>query len=99
MCELVPVSRASFYRHWEQAAPDEAEMALRDTIQKVAVRHYRRCGYRVIQAELRNTGFIVGEDKLRRIMREDNLLAIPQRKFVRTSDSDHHYRVYSNLAQ
>ena len=99
LCELVPVSRASFYRHWEQAAPNEAEMALRDAIQKAAVRHHRHCGYRVIQAEMRKIGFVVGEDKLRRIMREDNLLAIPSRKFVRTTDSAHPYRVYTNLAQ
>jgi transposase InsO family protein len=99
MCELVPVSRASFYRHWENAAPDEAEQALRDAIQKAALSHHRHCGYRVIQAELRNIGMVVGEDKLRRLLREDNLLAVRKRKFVRTSDSGHGFRVYPNLAQ
>ena len=39
MCQLAVVSRASFYRHWEQAAPDEAEVALRDAIQRAAVQH------------------------------------------------------------
>jgi putative transposase len=99
MCELVPVSRASFYRHWEQQAPQEAAMALRDAIQQAAVSHQRRCGYRVIQAELARTGYVVGEEKLRRIMREDNLLAVRRRKYVATSDSEHGYRVYPNLAQ
>src|SRR5208282_1014938 len=28
MCELVPVSRASFYRHWEEQEPDAAAMVL-----------------------------------------------------------------------
>jgi len=37
MCGLTGVSRASFYRHWEGKAPTEAEMALRDTIQRIAV--------------------------------------------------------------
>lgn len=32
-------------------------------------------------------------------MREDNLLAIVKRKFVRTTESEHPYRVYTNLAQ
>ena len=32
MCELAAVSRASFYRYWEEKAPTEAEMALRDAI-------------------------------------------------------------------
>lgn len=36
---------------------------------------------------------------MRRLMREDNLLAIRRRKFVVTNDSDHPFRVYPNLAQ
>ena len=98
MCELVPVSRASFYRHWEQADPDSAEMALRDAIQKASVGH-RHFGYRRIKMELEKGGFVVGVKKVRRIMRQDNLLAMRKRKFVVTSDSDHGYRVYPNLAQ
>ena len=37
MCELVQVSRASFYRGWEQQEPGEAEIALRDAVQRMAV--------------------------------------------------------------
>lgn len=48
MCTAVGVSRASFYRHWEAEAPDEAEMALRAAIQKVALAH-RFYGYRRVQ--------------------------------------------------
>jgi AcrR family transcriptional regulator len=33
---MATVSRASFYRHWEKKAPTEAEMALRDVIQRMA---------------------------------------------------------------
>jgi len=47
MCEMATVSRASFYRHWEEKAPTEAEMALRDAIQRLAVGH-RFYGYRRI---------------------------------------------------
>ena len=38
MCELAGVSRASCYRDWEQKAPSEAEIALRDAIQRMAWR-------------------------------------------------------------
>src|ERR1039457_7232286 len=34
MCELAVVSRAGFYRQWEQQEPCEAEIALRDAIQR-----------------------------------------------------------------
>jgi putative transposase len=39
MCELAVVSRASFYRHWETQEPNEAEMALRDAVQRAALAH------------------------------------------------------------
>ncbi len=39
MCTGAGVSRAGFYRHWEAEAPDEAEMALRAAIQKMALAH------------------------------------------------------------
>jgi putative transposase len=98
MCQLAGVSRASFYRHWEVQAPDAAGMALRDAIQRAALGH--RCyGYRRIQVLIEREGFQVGAKKVRRLMREDNLLAVLRRKFVVTTDSDHPFHVYPNLAE
>ena len=37
--------------------------------------------------------------RVRRLMQEDNLLAVRRRKFVVTTDSHHPFRVYPNLAQ
>jgi transposase InsO family protein len=98
MCELAGLSRASFYRSWEKREPTAAEMALRDAIQRAAlVRRYY--GYRRITMFIRRQGFVVGAKKVRRVMQEDNLLAIRRRKFVVTTDSGHPFRVYPNLAQ
>jgi transposase InsO family protein len=98
MCELTAVSRASFYRDWEQKAPDEAEMALRDAIQRMALEH-RDHGYRRITALIQRAGFVVGEEKVRRILRKDNLLAVRRRKFAVTTDSNHRFHVHRNLAE
>lgn len=98
MCELTGVSRASFYRNWEQKAPSEAETALRDAVQRIALAHRDR-GYRRITPELQRAGFLVGAEKVRRLMRNDNLLAVRRRKFVVTTDSNHRFRVHPNLAQ
>jgi putative transposase len=98
MCALATVSRASFYRHWEQKAPTEAEMALRDVIQRMAVGH-RFYGYRRITVLVQREGYEVGTKKVRRLMKEDNLLAVRRRKFVATTDSDHDFVVYPNLAE
>ena len=98
MCDLAGVSRASFYRDWEQKAPSEAEMALRDAIQRTALAH-RNHGYRRITPLLQRAGFVAGAEKVRRILRSDNLLAVRRRKFVVTTDSNHRFRVHPNLAE
>ena len=98
MCELVQVSRASFYRGWEQKAPGEAATALRDAVQRIAVTH-RDYGYRRIARLVKDAGFAVGEEKVRGIMRTDNLLAVRRRKFVVTTDGNHRFWVYPNLAE
>lgn len=99
MCELMRVSRASFYRGWEQNAPSAAEMALRDAIQREALAH-RDHGYRRITPLIQRAGFVVGEERVRRILRMDNLLAVRHRRFVvTTTDSNHRFRVYPNLAE
>jgi transposase InsO family protein len=41
----------------------------------------------------------VNHKRVRRIMREDNLLCLRKRKFVVTTDSNHGRRVYPNLAR
>jgi len=98
MCELAGVSRASFYRDWEQQAPSEAEAALRDAIQRTALAH-RGHGYRRITPLVQRAGFVVGVEKVRRILRNDNLLAVRRRKFVVTTDGNHRFRVHPNLAE
>ena len=99
MCELTQVSRAGFYR-WRQAAPAVVadEMDLRDEVQRIALED--PCyGWRRVTHQLRKLGWRVNHKRVRRIMREDNLLCVRKRKFVVTTDSNHGRQVYENLAQ
>lgn len=98
MCHLAGVSRASYYRHGETVAPDEAEMAVRAAIQEVALTHRRRYGYRRVTVALRRRGMVVNHKRVSRIMGEDNLLAIRYRKYILTTNSQDGYPVYLNLA-
>jgi putative transposase len=98
MCFLARVSRAGYYRYLEEAAPDEAEMAMRVAIQEVALAHRRRYGYRRVTAELRRRGMAVNHKRVLRMMRSDNLLAVRYRKYILTTDSQHDCPVYVNLA-
>jgi putative transposase len=98
LCQLAGVSRAGFYRSLQERAPGEEDMEVRSVIQQIAVEHRRRYGYRRISAELRRRGMLVNHKRVLRIIREDNLLAVQPRAFVVTTDSDHEFEVYLNLA-
>jgi transposase InsO family protein len=98
MCEAAAVSRASYYRSWRKKEPKQEELALRDAIQRLAMRH-RRCGYRPLTRWLKREGWIVNHKRVLRLMGEDNLLSIRRRRFVLTTDSGHGWRVYPNLAR
>ncbi len=99
MCELARVSRASFYRSLKEQRPAEEEIEVRSGIQQIALEHRRRYGYRRICAELRRRGMRVNHKRVLRMMRRDNLLALRRRRFVVTTDSNHKFEVYLNLAR
>lgn len=96
-CQVAAVSRAGFYRHYQEHAPRQAEVALRDLIQQIALEN-RFYGYRRVAWELEQRGVCVNHKRVLRLMRADNLLAVRKRRFVFTTDARHTYAVYPNLA-
>jgi putative transposase len=98
MCESSRVSRASYYRNWKKREPKAEQMSVRDAIQRLALKD-RHCGYRRIGRLLRREGWVVNHKRVLRLMREDNLLSIRRRRFVITTNSEHCWRVYPNLAR
>jgi len=59
MCQLARVSRAGFYRSLQEQLPREESMEVRSAIQRTALEHRRRYGYRRVTAELRRQGMRV----------------------------------------
>jgi transposase InsO family protein len=98
MCQITGVSRASYYREWEKTAGSEEETELRDQIQKVALR-IRCYGRRRVIEALRRQGCTASQHKIRKILKEDNLLAVRKRKFIVTTKKNNQFRVYPNLAE
>jgi transposase InsO family protein len=97
MCELGTVGRAGLYRFEPKGEAPEDDLDLRDEIQRIALA-YPFYGRPRITAELKRRGWPVNHKRVGRIMREDNLLCLRRRKFVVTTDSNHHLRIYPNLA-
>jgi putative transposase len=97
-CEAARISRAGFYRHFDDHAPQQSATELRDQIQQICLNS--RCyGYRRVTAALRAQGRIVNRKRVLRLMRGDNLLCLRKHRFVCTTDSRHTYAVYPNIAR
>jgi putative transposase len=97
MVELGRVSRSGFYRFDDERPPrPNGDMELRDAIHRIAL-EWPSYGRPRITAELRRQGWAVNSKRVRRLLREDNLLCLRKRKFVVTTDSNHGRKVYPNL--
>ena len=98
MTKLGRVSRSGFYRFRTEIKPSsDFDIELRDLIQRIAL-EWPSYGRPRITAELRRRGWVVNAKRVYRLMREDNLLCVRRRKFVVTTDSNHGWKVYPNLA-
>ncbi|MDQ3685742.1 MAG: IS3 family transposase [Acidobacteriota bacterium] len=99
LCASAGVSRAAFYR-WRAApaAQDDASTEVRDAVQRVSL-EMPMYGYRRVTAELRRRGHRVNHKRVHRLMRDDNLLCLRRRAWVRTTDSEHTLPIYPNLVR
>lgn len=97
--EAVGLSRVTIWRQLRNpSSARDDELELRSQIQTIAL-EMRAYGYRPITAELHRRGVKVNRKRVLRLLREDNLLCLRQRAFVRTTDSRHHLTVYPNLTR
>lgn len=98
-CDLVKLSRAGYYRHWQASKPRQEETALRDEIQRLSLANKHQ-GYRPVTVLLKRAGWIVNHKRVQRIRREDNLLCVTGRTFrPATTDARHQWKLWPNLAR
>jgi transposase InsO family protein len=97
MCHLAEVSRAGFYRVPWASGGAKTDMDVRDAMQKIAL-EFPSYGWPRMTAELRRRGWVVNHKRVYRLMREDNLLCLRKHTFILTTDSNHPFAIYPNLA-
>ena len=90
--------RSSFYYQAKADGPARLkwEADLRDRMESICL-EFPRYGYRRVTHQLQREGWRVNHKKVLRLMRENDLLCRVQRRWTRTTDSDHPYRVYPNI--
>jgi putative transposase len=100
MCDLAGLPRASYYRasrppivpHGERNASVLHE--IRGICQEMP-----SYGSPRVTAELRRRGHLVNHKRVSSLMRKANLQCRRKKRFVRTTDSKHDFRIYPNLAE
>ena len=99
LCRELGYSRQSYY----QAKAREQERALEESAVLTGVRVVRELlpetGGRKLQKHLRQTGILIGRDRLLRILKHNDLLVRRKKRYHRTTNSQHGFRVYRNLVK
>ena len=89
------IGRSTFYDIPDVRAHDLTIVAEMKTI----CDEFEAYGYRRVDAELRHRGLVVNTKKIRRLMREHALNSKQHRRFIATTDSDHDYPIFPDLAK
>ena len=98
-CASLEIKRRTYYYSLKRSDTGQSDKPIRISIHKIAL-EFSKYGYRRITAELHRRGRPINHKKVLRIMREENILCKPKKKFrITTTDSDHSYHVYPNLAK
>ena len=98
-CECLEVSKRTYYNWKAKNGSACQDIPLRSIIHDIAL-EFPKYGYRRITAELHRRGQVVNHKKVLRIMHEEKLLCKPKKKFrITTTNSNHDYPIYPNLAK
>lgn len=101
MCRVLTVSRSGYYG-WRGRAPShraQANTRLTADVQRVFVEHQGRAGAPRITKQLREEGQVVGQNRVARVMRTDQLRAKAAKKYKATTNSNHNLPVAPNLLE
>lgn len=95
---MIGMARSTYYHRPKKPSVlrQLKEADLRDRIEQIVV-EYPRYGYRRVTEQLKREWWTVNHKRVARVMKEDSLQCQVKRRWVKTTDSNHPYRVYPNL--
>lgn len=99
MCQVLKVSRSAFYE-WLHQVPSKREqedLLLKEKIKETFSKSRSTYGHRRVKKELKKQGISSSNNRIRRLMKELNLVPIQTRKYKATTNSKHSLPVAPNL--
>ncbi len=98
-CASLNISRRTYYYNLKESLIEQCDKTDRVNIHDIAL-EFPKYGYRRVTKEMHRRGNPINHKKVLRIMREENILCKPRKKFrITTTDSNHSYPIYPNLAK
>lgn len=98
---MLNIPRSTYYHKAHKKEHLSKQIQEADLIDKIEEIICELPGYgtRRVTKELRRRNWNVNRKRIQRIMRENSLLHVVKRKFVKTTDSNHSYKRYPNLVK
>ena len=99
MCKVLRVSESGYYAWASRPASQRQrdDMVFLAHIRAEHVRNYRAYGRKRMTDELRDQGIVIGERRVGRLMRENDIRILRTHKFKRTTNSNHSHNIAPNL--
>lgn len=98
VCRTLGLSRSGYERWRSRPAGPDKDAAERALLLKIAGKK-TTCGGRTLRHHMLRRGVQIGLKRVRRLMREENLVVKRRKRFVATTNSDHGLAVHPNLAK
>jgi len=96
---MIELPRSTYYyKPCSQEAKLEQDVELRDRIERIVL-EFPGYGYRRVTHQLQRQGLRINHKRVLRLMRQAELLCRRRRRFVATTDSQHGFHIYPNLAR
>jgi len=97
---MMEISTSTYYYDPKvsRAEKEEWEADMRGKIEQIRIEQ-PRLGYRMLLEHLQRAGVDIGERRLRSVLKKFKLQIKPRRRFVRTTNSEHGFKVYENLVK
>ena len=97
-CSLLEVSRSGYYYWQQRSCLPETKDETKERIREICT-DFSKYGYRRVTKQLQRDGKIINTKKVRRIMKEENLVVKKKRYKPITTQSNHSLQTYPNLAK
>ena len=99
MCKVLRVSESGYYAWLSRPASQRQrdDMVYLAHIRAEHARNYRAYGRKRMTDELRNQGIVIGERRVGRLMRENDISIVRTHKFKRTTNSNHNHNFAPSL--